>query len=71
MPLQGIAPESSCLKDVSLKDCKFIWKINEGNKNKTLLRDFNITIDKMDTDRGNKTQILCRYSSKGPESTLL
>ena len=28
VPLKGITPESSWLKDVSLKDYKLIWKIN-------------------------------------------
>ena len=27
MPIQGISPESSWLRGVSLKDCKIIWKI--------------------------------------------
>ena len=30
----------------------------EGNENKIILGDFNITIDKMDRDGGNKTQTL-------------
>ena len=38
----------------------------EGNKNKIILGDFNITIDKMDRDGGNET---CR--SKGPGSILI
>ena len=37
----------------------------EGNENKVLLGDFNITMDKMDWDGGNKTQRLYRYRSKG------
>ena len=46
----------------------------EGNENKIILGDFNITMDKMDRDGGNKTQRLCRCCSKGPgytESTLI
>ena len=54
-----------------MKDYKIIWKINEGNENKILLGDFNITIDKIDRDGGNKTQRLYRYRSKGPGSTLI
>ena len=38
----------------------------EVNKNKIILGDFNITMDKMDRDGGNET---CR--SKGPGSTLI
>ena len=71
VPLQGIAPESSWLKDVSLKDCKIIWKTNEINEYKILLGDFNITVDKMDRNGGNKTQRLYRYLSKGPRYTLI
>ena len=48
-----------------MKDCKIIWKINEGNEKKILLGDFSITIDKMDRDGGNKTQRLYGYHSKG------
>ena len=40
-------------------------------KKKILLRDFNIIIDKMARDGGNKTQRLFRYRSKGPGSTLI
>ena len=29
-----------------MKDYKIIWKINEGNENKILLGDFNITLTK-------------------------
>ena len=54
-----------------MKDYKIIRKINEGNENKILLGDFNITIDKMDRDGENKTQRLYRYRSKGPGSTLI
>ena len=38
----------------------------EGNENKIILGDFNITMDKIDRDGGNET---CR--SKGPGSTLI
>ena len=41
-----------------MKDYKIIWKINEGNENKILLGDFNITIYKMDRDGGNNTKTL-------------
>ena len=43
----------------------------EGNENKILLADFNITIDIMDTDGGNKSQRLYWYRSKSPGSTLI
>ena len=38
----------------------------EGNKNKIILGDLNITMDKMGRDGGNET---CR--SKSPESILI
>ena len=38
----------------------------EGNENKIILGDFNITMDKMDRDGGNITQRLCRCRSKDP-----
>ena len=41
-------------------------KEREGNENKIILGDFNITIDKMDRDGGNET---CR--SKAPGSILI
>ena len=37
----------------------------EGNENKIILGDFNITMDKIDRDDGNKTQRLYRCCSKG------
>ena len=41
----------------------------EGNKNKILLGDSNITMEIMDRDGGNKTQRLYWYRSKGPAYT--
>ena len=41
----------------------------EGNENKIILGDFNITMDKMDRDSGNKTQRLYRCRSKDPGYT--
>ena len=41
----------------------------EGNENKIILGGFNITMDKMDSDGGNKTQRLYRYCSRGPGYT--
>ena len=38
----------------------------EGNESKIILGDFNITMDKMERDGGNKTERLYRYCSKGP-----
>ena len=46
----------------------------EGNENKILLGDFNITVGLMDRDGGNKTERLYWYHSKGPgytRSTLI
>ena len=40
----------------------------EGNENKIILGDFNITMDKMDRDGGNETY---RCRSKGPGSALI
>ena len=40
----------------------------EGNENKIILGDFNITMNNMDRDRGNETY---RCRSKGPGSTLI
>ena len=41
----------------------------ERNENKIILGDFNIAMDKMDRDSGNKTQRLYRCRSKGPGYT--
>ena len=41
----------------------------ERNENKIILGDFNIAMDKMDRDGGNKTQRLYRCCSKGPGYT--
>ena len=41
----------------------------EGNENKIILGDFNITMDKMDRDGGNKIQRLYRCRSKDPGYT--
>ena len=46
----------------------------QGNENKIILGDFNINMDKMDRDGGNKTQRFYRCHSKGPgytETTLI
>ena len=40
----------------------------EGNENKIILGDFNITMNKMDRDGVNETY---RCRSKGPGSTLI
>ena len=59
MPLKGITPESSQLKGVSLKDYKKTMENKcEGNENKTILGDFNITMDKMNKDSGNETLLM-------------
>ena len=54
--LQGIAPGSSWLGGVSLKD--YMENKNKGNENKVILGDFDCTMDKMERDAGNKTQSL-------------
>ena len=41
----------------------------EGNENKIILGDFNNTMDKMDSDGGNKVQRLYWCHSKGPAYT--
>ena len=41
----------------------------EGNENKIILGDFNITMDKMDRDGRKKTLKLYRHRSKGPRYT--
>ena len=41
----------------------------EGNENKIILGDFNITMDKMDRDGRNETQRLYRCCSKDPGYT--
>ena len=56
------------IKDVSLKDYKMENKY-EGNENRIPLGDFNIIMDIMDRDGGNKTQRLYWYRSKGPGYT--
>ena len=43
----------------------------EGNENKIILGDFNITVDKIGWDGGNETCRLYRCRSKGPGSTLI
>ena len=57
VPLIGITPESSWLTGISLKDNKMENMENkcEGNENKIILGDFNITMDKLDRDGENET----------------
>ena len=44
---------------------------NEGNENKTILRDLNFTMDKIDRDGENKTQRLYRCCSNYNLSKLI
>ena len=44
---------------------------NEGNENTIILGDFNCTMDKMDSDCGNKTQRLYRCRSNYALSKLI
>ena len=41
----------------------------EGNENKILLGDFNITVGTVDRDAGNKTQRFYWHRSKGRQYT--
>ena len=43
----------------------------DGNENKIILGDFNITMDKIGRNGANKTQRLYRCYSKGPGYTLI
>ena len=43
----------------------------EGNENKIVLGNFNITVEKMDRDGGNETYRLYRCRSKGLGYTLI
>ena len=53
MLLQGTKPENSWLGGISLKDYRITWKIKVREmKTKTVLRDFNCTMNKMDRDGG-------------------
>ena len=53
MLLQDTKPENSWLGGISLKDYRITWKIKVREmKTKTVLRDFNCTMDKMDRDGG-------------------
>ena len=53
MLLQNTKPENSWLGGISLKDYRITWKIKVREmKTKTVLRDFNCTMDKMDRDGG-------------------
>ena len=67
MSLQGTTPESSWLKGERLQN--YMENKCEGNENKNIVGDFNINMDKMVRDGGNKTQRLYRCRSKGPGYT--
>ena len=71
--LYACAPSGHSTREQLIKGGFFEgqWKINEGKENKILLADFNITIDKMGMDGGNKALKLYRYRSKGPGFTLI
>ena len=71
--LCACAPSGHSTREQQIKGRFFegLWIIDEGNENKILLTDFDITIYKMDRDGENKTQRLYRYRSKGPASTLI
>ena len=65
--LQGTKPESSWLKGERLQN--YMENKCEGNENKNIVGDFNINMDKMVRDGGNKTQRLYICRSKGPGYT--
>ena len=49
---------------------KYVENKNKGNENEIILGDFNFTMDKMDSDIGNKTQIIYRCRSSYALSKL-
>ena len=51
--------EGNLLKELQ----NYVGNINKGNENKIILGDFHCTMDKMDRDGGNKTQIIYRCLS--------
>ena len=71
MPLQGVAPGNSWLGGCFFEEQNYMKNKNEGNGNKIILGDFNCTVDKMDRDGENETEILCRCSSNYFLSKLL
>ena len=64
MPFQGIAPENNRLGGRLFEELQnYMQNKNEGNGNKIIIGDLNRSMDKIDRDGENKTQILYRYCS--------
>ena len=64
LSLQGIAPDNSWLGGGTfLKDYIYMQNKNEGNENKIILGGLNCTMDKIESDGKNKTQILYKCCS--------
>ena len=64
VPLKGIAPENSWLGGCFFEGLQnYMQNKNEGNENKIIIGDLNCTMDKIDRDGENKTQILYRCCS--------
>ena len=72
MPLQDVAPRKSWLEGRFFEGIQNYMKNKKGgNVNKIWLGDFNYTMDKMDKDGENETQILYRCFSNYFMSKLL
>ena len=71
VPLEGITPENSLLKGVSLKDNKIIWKINVREMKTQLYLETLILLWIKWTGMGMVEIKLYRCRSKGPGSTLI
>ena len=71
MPLKGIAPENSWLGVLFLRTMQnHMQNKNEGSENKIILGNLNCTMDKIDRNGENKTQILYRCCSNYALSKL-
>ena len=71
VPLQGIAPENSWLGALFGRTTQnHMQNKNEGSENKIMLGDLNCTMDKIDRDDENKTQIIYRCCSNYALSKL-
>ena len=72
VPLQSIAPENSWLGEHFFEELEnYMQNKNRGNENKIMLEDLNCTMDKIDRDGENKTQILYRFRSTYALSKLV
>ena len=73
VPLQGIAAEREQLAKGRFFERlqNYMQNKNEGNENKIMFGDLNCTMDKIDRDGENKTQILYRGCSNYAVSKLI